>query len=184
VEKRDVRIIEVSIMLTKDRKVKEYLKEILQKPEFAEIKFRYRDILFFAKFVRPVWKLGAISLVLTVITTGLGSLLPLISKILIDFIIMKTGFQRVGHLLKSFNLESFIPNTRYFLRAFLKNPPTLIFDEPTSALDADLEALLKDSIKKLAINRTTFIIALRLSTIDIAHKILFLDNGKIVQPII
>ena len=51
-------------------KAREYLKEILKKPGSAETNFRYRDILFFAKFVRPIWKLGAISLGLTIITTG------------------------------------------------------------------------------------------------------------------
>ncbi len=98
-------------------KAREYIKEILQKPESAEIKFRYRDILFFTQFARPVWKLGAISLILTIITTGLGSLLPLSGKVLIDFIIMKKGFQKVEHLLKSLNLESFIPITRHFLES-------------------------------------------------------------------
>jgi subfamily B ATP-binding cassette protein MsbA len=66
-------------------------------------------------------------------------------------------------------------------RAFLKNPPILIFDEPTSALDADTESLIKDSLKKLTGNRTTFIIAHRLSIIDIAHKILVIEKGKIVE---
>jgi ATP-binding cassette subfamily B protein len=66
-------------------------------------------------------------------------------------------------------------------RAFLKNPPILIFDEPTSALDTDTESLIKDSLKKLTGNRTTFIIAHRLSIIDIAHKILVLQKGKIVE---
>jgi subfamily B ATP-binding cassette protein MsbA len=66
-------------------------------------------------------------------------------------------------------------------RAFLKNPPILIFDEPTSALDVDTESLIKDSLKKLTGNRTTFIIAHRLSTIDIAHKILVIEKGRIVE---
>ena len=106
-----------AVMVNKGNKIRGYLKEILQKPESAEIKFRYRDILFFTQFTRPIWKLGAISLVLTVITTGLGSLLPLSGKVLIDFIIMKKGFQKVEHLLKSLNLESFIPITRHFLES-------------------------------------------------------------------
>jgi ABC-type multidrug transport system fused ATPase/permease subunit len=66
-------------------------------------------------------------------------------------------------------------------RAFLKNPPILIFDEPTSALDVDTESLIKDSLKKLTGNRTTFIVAHRLSIIDIAHKILVIEKGKIVE---
>ncbi len=98
-------------------KAREYIKEILKKPELTEAHFRYKDILFFTQFARPIWKLGAISLVLTIITTGLGSLLPLSGKVLIDFIIMKKGFQKVEHLLKSLNLESFIPITRHFLES-------------------------------------------------------------------
>jgi ABC-type multidrug transport system fused ATPase/permease subunit len=103
-------------MVNKSFKIREYIKEILKKPA-PESNFRYRDVLFFAQFIRPVWKLGAISLVLTIITTGLGSLLPLSSKVLIDFIIMKKGFQGVENLLKSLNLESIIPITKYFLES-------------------------------------------------------------------
>jgi ABC-type multidrug transport system fused ATPase/permease subunit len=103
-------------MVNKSFKIREYIKEILKKPA-PESNFRYRDVLFFAQFIRPVWKLGAISLALTIITTGLGSLLPLSSKVLIDFIIMKKGFQRVENLLKSLNLESIIPITKYFLES-------------------------------------------------------------------
>lgn len=98
-------------------KAREYLKEILKKPGSAETNFRYSDILFFTQFARPIWKLGAISLALTIITTGLASLLPLSGKVLIDFIIMKEGFQKVEHLLKSLDLESFIPITRHFLES-------------------------------------------------------------------
>jgi ABC-type multidrug transport system fused ATPase/permease subunit len=103
-------------MVNKSFKIREYIKEILKKPA-PESNFRYRDVLFFAQFIRPVWKLGAISLALTIITTGLGSLLPLSSKVLIDFIIMKKGFQRVENLLKSLNLESIIPITKHFLES-------------------------------------------------------------------
>ena len=66
-------------------------------------------------------------------------------------------------------------------RAFLKNPPILIFDEPTSALDAETENLIKDSFRKLAGNRTTFIIAHRLSLIDISHKIFSLEKGTLIE---
>jgi ABC-type multidrug transport system fused ATPase/permease subunit len=66
-------------------------------------------------------------------------------------------------------------------RAFLKNAPILIFDEPTSALDPDTEALVTESIKKLAEHKIAFIIAHRPSTIEIADKILVLNEGKIVE---
>jgi ABC-type multidrug transport system fused ATPase/permease subunit len=66
-------------------------------------------------------------------------------------------------------------------RAFLKDASILIFDEPTSALDPDAEALVKESIRKLAEHKTTFIIAHSLSAIDIADKILVLNEGKIAE---
>jgi ATP-binding cassette subfamily B protein len=63
-------------------------------------------------------------------------------------------------------------------RVFLKNPPILIFDEATSALDNESENIVKDSLEKLAHNRTTFVIAHRLSTIKNAERILVLtENG-------
>lgn len=63
-------------------------------------------------------------------------------------------------------------------RAFLKNPPILIFDEATSALDNESEKVVQESLEKLAKDRTTFVIAHRLSTIRNARRILVLtDNG-------
>ena len=63
-------------------------------------------------------------------------------------------------------------------RVFLKNPPILIFDEATSALDNESENIVKESLEKLAHNRTTFVIAHRLSTIRNAERILVLtENG-------
>ena len=63
-------------------------------------------------------------------------------------------------------------------RVFLKNPPILIFDEATSALDNESENIVKESLEKLAANRTTLVIAHRLSTIKNAERILVLtENG-------
>lgn len=63
-------------------------------------------------------------------------------------------------------------------RVFLKNPPILIFDEATSALDNESEKVVQDSLEKLAKNRTTFVIAHRLTTIQNAKRILVLtENG-------
>ena len=59
-------------------------------------------------------------------------------------------------------------------RAFLKNPPILIFDEATSALDNESEKVVQESLEKLAKDRTTFVIAHRLSTIRNARRILVL----------
>ncbi len=66
-------------------------------------------------------------------------------------------------------------------RAFLKNPPILIFDEATSALDNESEKVVQDSLEKLAKNRTTFVIAHRLSTIRNARRILVLTEDGIAE---
>ena len=97
------------------QEIRTYLRELLKKRELPQQKIRYRDILFFVQFVRPVWKLGAISLFLAFITSGLGSVIPLSSKVLIDFTIMKEGFQKVESLLSSFHLETLMEPVRNFL---------------------------------------------------------------------
>src|SRR5690606_13061612 len=63
-------------------------------------------------------------------------------------------------------------------RVFLKNPPVLIFDEATSALDTESERLVQDALEALAKERTTFVIAHRLSTVRNADRIVVLtDRG-------
>jgi ATP-binding cassette subfamily B protein len=66
-------------------------------------------------------------------------------------------------------------------RVFLKNPPILIFDEATSALDNESEKVVQDSLESLAKNRTTFVIAHRLTTIQNAQKILVLTEEGIAE---
>lgn len=66
-------------------------------------------------------------------------------------------------------------------RAFLKNPPILIFDEATSALDNKSERVVQESLERLAKNRTTFVIAHRLSTIRGADRILVLTPEGIAE---
>ena len=66
-------------------------------------------------------------------------------------------------------------------RVFLKNPPVLIFDEATSSLDNESEKVVQDSLEKLAKNRTTFVIAHRLTTIKNARKILVLTEEGIKE---
>ena len=66
-------------------------------------------------------------------------------------------------------------------RAFLKDPPILILDEATSALDSETENLVRESLSRLMKNRTTFIIAHRLSTVINADKIVVMQNGHIVE---
>ena len=66
-------------------------------------------------------------------------------------------------------------------RAILKNAPILILDEATSALDTETEGRIKRALDTLRRDRTTFIIAHRLSTVANADHILVLDNGRIVE---
>lgn len=66
-------------------------------------------------------------------------------------------------------------------RVFLKNPPIIILDEATSALDLESEALIQDSLNQLSENRTTLIVAHRLSTITNADRIFVVDRGKIIE---
>lgn len=66
-------------------------------------------------------------------------------------------------------------------RALLKNPPILILDEATSSLDTASEIIVQKALDNLMTNRTTFVIAHRLSTVRKADKILVLDKGKIIE---
>lgn len=66
-------------------------------------------------------------------------------------------------------------------RVFLKNPPILILDEATSALDLESEALIQESLDRLAHNRTTLIVAHRLSTITHANQIMLIDYGEVKE---
>ena len=64
-------------------------------------------------------------------------------------------------------------------RALLKNSPILILDEATSSLDAESELLVQDALAQLMLNRTSFVIAHRLSTVRRADAIIVLDDGRV-----
>jgi len=66
-------------------------------------------------------------------------------------------------------------------RAILRDPRILILDEATSSLDTESERLVQDALEKLIKGRTTFIIAHRLSTVQIADRILVFDKGSIIE---
>ena len=66
-------------------------------------------------------------------------------------------------------------------RAVLKDPPVLILDEATSSVDNETEALIQRSLEKIAVGRTTIVIAHRLSTVRNADRIFVLDRGQLVE---
>ncbi|RDI37173.1 ABC transporter ATP-binding protein [Falsibacillus pallidus] len=66
-------------------------------------------------------------------------------------------------------------------RVFIKNPPLLVLDEATSALDLESEHLIQEALEKLAKDRTTFIVAHRLSTITHADRIVLIEHGRIAE---
>jgi ATP-binding cassette subfamily B protein len=66
-------------------------------------------------------------------------------------------------------------------RALIRNPRVLLLDEATSALDSASEALVKEALDRLMENRTTLVVAHRLSTIRSADRIVVLDRGRIVE---
>ncbi|MBO3800027.1 MAG: ABC transporter ATP-binding protein [Candidatus Brockarchaeota archaeon] len=68
-----------------------------------------------------------------------------------------------------------------FARAMLKNPKILILDEATSSLDSYTESLLQKAMIRLMKGRTCIIVAHRLSTVRLANRIVFIENGKIVE---
>ncbi len=68
-----------------------------------------------------------------------------------------------------------------FLRVLVNNPDILILDEATSSIDSYSEDLIKNATKKITKDKTSIIIAHRLSTIESANKIIYMENGKILE---
>ena len=68
-----------------------------------------------------------------------------------------------------------------FLRALVHDPRILILDEATSALDTESERLVQDAMRRLMANRTTLVIAHRLSTVEHADRIVVLARGKVEE---
>ena len=68
-----------------------------------------------------------------------------------------------------------------FARAFLADPAVLILDEATSSLDIPSERLVQRALRTILADRTAIIIAHRLSTVEIADRVLVLDAGRVLE---
>jgi ATP-binding cassette subfamily B protein len=68
-----------------------------------------------------------------------------------------------------------------FIRAYVYNPKILVLDEATSSIDTESEILIQEATDKLTENRTSIVIAHRLSTVQKADKIIVMDHGKIIE---
>jgi ATP-binding cassette subfamily B protein len=68
-----------------------------------------------------------------------------------------------------------------FLRVYVRNPKILILDEATASIDSETESLLQSALMKISNNRTTIVIAHRLSTVVNSDKILYLENGSVLE---
>ena len=66
-------------------------------------------------------------------------------------------------------------------RAILKDPPILVLDEATSSVDNETEAAIQRSLDKIIVDRTTILIAHRLSTVRNADRIFVIENGLIIE---
>jgi len=98
-----------------------------------------------------------------------------------DFIMTQPGGYQTLLGERGVNLSGGQAQRIALARAFLKDPKILILDEATSALDSENESLIKESLARLMKDRTTFIIAHRLSTVINANKIVVMQNGSIVE---
>lgn len=92
----------------------------------AQTDFSLRDLPFFFRFVRPVWRTGLVSLVLALAVSGINSLMPLSSKFLIDFVILKTGFGQVDAVMSAIGLSHYagqakdlLSSVRFLITALL-----------------------------------------------------------------
>jgi subfamily B ATP-binding cassette protein MsbA len=81
----------------------------------------------------------------------------------------------------SYNISNTMNFRIAIARAILKDAKVLILDEATSALDSRSEALVQDALQRLMQNRTTLLVAHRLSTVQNADKIMVIKDGKIVE---
>ncbi|WP_158301440.1 ABC transporter ATP-binding protein [Methanocella paludicola] len=77
------------------------------KPEAPKASFKLDDLSFFFQFVKPIWKMGVLSLLLTTLISGVRTVIPLSSKVLVDFVILNTGFSSITNILTLLGLGEY-----------------------------------------------------------------------------
>jgi ABC-type multidrug transport system fused ATPase/permease subunit len=85
------------------------VKSVIKASRPPTAKFKPGDLAFFFRFIKPVWIVGLISLILVMVTTGITALLPLTSKVFIDFVIQKTGYGSIENILRTLGLGAYAP---------------------------------------------------------------------------
>lgn len=85
------------------------VKSVYQKPQQPPVKFKLTDMGFFFQFFKPVWKVGVVSILLMVIISAIKSILPLSSKVLIDYVILKNGYVGITNALSTVGLGAYSP---------------------------------------------------------------------------
>jgi ABC-type multidrug transport system fused ATPase/permease subunit len=95
-------------------------------PEKPAVKFKFRDLGFFFQFVRPVWKVGAFSIILAIAIACLNAIMPLSGKVFIDFVIMKNGFEGLTNVLSFLGIGSFAPTAISLLSSIEFVVPALL----------------------------------------------------------
>ena len=98
-----------------------------------------------------------------------------------DFILSLPGGYNFNVSEKGGTLSSGQKQLLAFLRVLVNNPDILILDEATSSIDSYSEDLIKRATKKITKDKTSIIIAHRLSTVESADKIIYMENGKILE---
>jgi ABC-type multidrug transport system fused ATPase/permease subunit len=84
---------------------REYVLGTINPPEPVKVKFSLKDMLFYVRFVKPLWKLALVSLLLTLLTTGVSSIYPLGGKALIDNVLLKKDPSDILSILSSLGLD-------------------------------------------------------------------------------
>lgn len=118
-------------------------------PDFT---ITFRDIWFFTRFVKPLWKVGLASFILTLATAGIGALTPLSSKLLIDFTLMKGDPGRLAAALRPFGCEFLAPP----LASVVQSLPLIILLGLIFGLSVGLMGIFRSVLSFTFNSRITF----------------------------